>query len=546
MKILKQLQSKNWLVVVFFLFIVELLINPIGEFPLNDDWAYSRTIYDYMQLGVYKPSFWQSIFGFTQFLVGLVFCKVFGFSFTLLRFISLLSLVASVYFLDKILKHFKVASSPRLLVLLLFAFNPLTINLSNTFLSDGFQMPLTLASFYFMLKFLSEDKWRFFILFNLFLVMSILNRQNGLVFSIIFLVVYFQHKNVNQKNYLVALLPLFISVFFIWVFKATIINYTVSAPNLNLQWHQFQNILVNPILTNAKKFLYYFITSTLLLGLLILPLSVSSLKFTIEKLRSSSAVLFIFLIYILLIVGKLLFSENVLPFVGNIFYHVGAGPIILSGFDTNAPISFGVVAKAIWISLNLIGGLSFFISVITIFSTGQKKIFVINVAFILLLILYLLPLCFNYVNDRYLFYLLPFYFTAFVTSTNVNCNKLFFHVTFIPILYFSIASTHDYLEINRARETATNHLYSKNISANKIDGGFEFNAWHFAGPKNYDPRHKGRWWWVQDDVYIITPFEYEGYKLESEYYFTSWLSFDFNKIKVMKRVEPKNNYFKSE
>lgn len=275
MKILKQLKSKNWLVVVFFLFVAELLINPIGEFPLNDDWAYSRTIYDYMQLGIYKPSFWQSIFGFTQFLVGLAFCKVFGFSFTVLRFISLFSLGASIYFLDKILKHFKVDSSPRLLVLLLFAFNSLTINLSNTFLSDGFQMPLTLASFYFMLKFLSKEKWRFFILFNLFLVLAISNRQNGLVFSVIFLVVYFQHKNVNLKNGLVAFLPLFISVFFIWLFKSTVINYTESAPNLNLQWYQFQNILANPILTSVKKFLYYFITSTLLMGLFILPLSIS-------------------------------------------------------------------------------------------------------------------------------------------------------------------------------------------------------------------------------------------------------------------------------
>jgi hypothetical protein len=103
MKVLQQLLTYNWQVVVFFLFLVEFLINPIGEFALNDDWAYARTVYDFINTGDYKLSFWQSIFGFTQFAVGVIFCKLFCFSFTLLRCISILCLVISVYFFDKIL-----------------------------------------------------------------------------------------------------------------------------------------------------------------------------------------------------------------------------------------------------------------------------------------------------------------------------------------------------------------------------------------------------------------------------------------------------------
>jgi hypothetical protein len=342
-------------------------------------------------------------------------------------------------------------------------------------------------------------------------------------------------KNVNIKNGLFALLPFSISIFFIWLFKAFILNYTELAPNLNLQWYQFENIVSSSFVLIIKKFFYYLITSSLMLGLFILPLSISKIKLTFTKLKSSFVLLNIFGVYVLLIIGKLIFSGSILPFVGNIFYHVGAGPIILTGFDTNNLNTMGIAAKILWILLNFIGGFSFLASTIMIFSNQTKKINLSCKVFLLLLVLYLLPLCFNYVNDRYLFYLLPFYFIAFIDSANVNFNKLYFFILFIPLLYFSVVSTHDYLEINRSRKNATEYLLNKNITANKIDGGFEFNAWYFAGSRNYNPHHKGRWWWVQDDEYIISPFVYDGYLTETEFYFSPWLLFHFTSIKVLKR-----------
>jgi hypothetical protein len=69
---------------------------------------------------------------------------------------------------------------------------------------------------------------------------------------------------------------------------------------------------------------------------------------------------------------------------------------------------------------------------------------------------------------------------------------------------FSVSGTRDYLTFNRVRWDALNALVASGVTTDRIDGGFEFNAWH-----NYttfrDPIHrsaKGKW--VRDNEYILS------------------------------------------
>ena len=62
-----------------------LLANPIGDFPLNDDWAYAYSVQHLLQHGEFRLSDWTATNLLGQAVWGALFCLPFGFSFTTLR-----------------------------------------------------------------------------------------------------------------------------------------------------------------------------------------------------------------------------------------------------------------------------------------------------------------------------------------------------------------------------------------------------------------------------------------------------------------------------
>ena len=56
-------------------------VNPIGEFPQNDDWAYAKTVKQLHETGQYELSDWAAPNSLTNVIWGYFFTFVFGFSF---------------------------------------------------------------------------------------------------------------------------------------------------------------------------------------------------------------------------------------------------------------------------------------------------------------------------------------------------------------------------------------------------------------------------------------------------------------------------------
>jgi len=533
------LQHPRFSVTVLFL-IAELVINPIGEFPLNDDWAYAKSMQSFLQSGKIHFSFWQAIPGLSQFFTGILFCKIFGFSFTLLRLISVFCQIIMIALFDGNLKYFGIDASKRVIILLLFVFNPLTISLSNSFLPDIFQLFLGLIAFHFMLMFIKTDKIYYYLFFIAFCLFATLNRQTGMAIPLTFGIIFFISSNKSLKKISLALFPFIVSLFGVITFEQLAKSRNILPANYGLQLNNIFQFVTDPSFDKIKVFGYYFITSTLCLGLFILPLTVSNLKFHLQKIRESLILKCIFGAYMALITIKVIYSGNPLPFVGNMLYHAGIGPVILTGFNTEELLQLSTASKVAWIILNFIGGISFFISITSIVNglpgIKQSKTKLSGYFFIFLSALYLLPVCVSYANDRYLLFLLPFYFLAYFLSGGIKINNRLFVICFLPLFYFSVAGTHDYMAMNKARKQATDHLTKDlKITPDRIDGGFEFNGWHLAGTKNYIPSHAGRWWWIDKDDYIVTPVKLPDYSIESEYYFSSWISFSFDKIYVLKK-----------
>jgi hypothetical protein len=121
---------------IAMLVMITLLITPVGEFPLNDDWIYTKTVQHLLQTGEYQAHPYLNATLVVQTYWGALFCKLFGFSFTTLR---ISTLVLSGLNAWGIARCGLVLRFPRVLALLCGAVvmtNPLMLGLSYSFMTD--------------------------------------------------------------------------------------------------------------------------------------------------------------------------------------------------------------------------------------------------------------------------------------------------------------------------------------------------------------------------------------------------------------------------
>ena len=119
----------------------------------------------------------------------------------------------------------------------------------------------------------------------------------------------------------------------------------------------------------------------------------------------------------------------------------------------------------------------------------------------------------------------------------MNFLLVFVFVPFFVIWSgYSLLATYDYFSLNKARWSALKHLtLDVKIPPKNIDGGFEFNGYYLSEKPSYDPLHKNRWWWVEDDTYIVSPVKRKGYRIISIYPFKSYFSYSFDRLFVLKK-----------
>ena len=532
---------QSWQIVIIIFFLIEAFINPTGEFPLNDDWAYSKSIEIYCRTGLIELSNWIAIPFLSQFFLGIVFSKIFGFSFFGLRLLSILASLFSIYILHLILELLEINKNKSLFVLAVFIFNPLTLSLCNTFLPDSIILFFALISFYFMIKIIKKSGNFNILFFLIFTVLGTINRQTGILIPLIFGVVFYILTSKNWKNLFISIFPFLINILVLLLSEIVLNSNEILPDNYNLQLSRIIETIVHPSIDSIRLIGVNFVSSTLCLGLMILPFTISNFKFHYKEISQSKYVNWIFYGFLLVVLLKVFFTGFINPFIGNIFYPFGTGPIILTGFNTDKIQIHSFLTKSFFIVLNVLGCLSFSFAIHSILksiiTTFKKDINWVSIFFILLFICYLFPICFNYANDRYLLFLIPFFFVGYIKSYDFEFNKILFIISFLPIFYFSVASSFDYFRLNQARWKALNHLTNELlILPQQIDGGFEFNAWYLSESINYDPSHEGRWWWIVKDDYIISPKKRKGYFIESRYPFTSILSYPFNELYVLKKI----------
>ena len=112
------------------------LANPFGEFPINDDWSWTIAVKRLLVEGEFHPLSWTAMTLLTHVLWGALFCKVFGFSFTTLRFCNLFTSLIGTVGVYLAVRQVTRGRWPAMVMALCLAFNPIYFALSLTFMTD--------------------------------------------------------------------------------------------------------------------------------------------------------------------------------------------------------------------------------------------------------------------------------------------------------------------------------------------------------------------------------------------------------------------------
>jgi hypothetical protein len=518
--------------------------NPFGDFPLNDDWAYGLTVKRLLDTGDFRPVGWTSASLFTHVLWGSIFCIPNGFSFEALRFSSLTISLIGVLGAYVLIRELDGSRWLAVIIALTIAFNPIYYALSNTFMTDVSFTAITILAVLFLARSLKNDSDFDLLLGTAFTIAATLERQLGIAIPLAFTVSSIVKNGFTIRVIVRAAIPSLLCMGALLGFQ-----YLLTATGRLPQMYNYQlQALTKPgmllsLVRNAYIALLY-------LGWFSLPVLVIVFGYIWLGLKSKKATRLTLLITTSAALGLLSLTlwyeiQHLMPLSRNIINAAGIGPFTLrDAHILKAPV-VAVLPTSFWLAvtaLSLLGGalLLVVVGIVAIrllptfwpgYMSGNKAV----VTFLFLsAAVYMIPILVLGFFDRYLVPAIPPLLAASVASLLLEdhakpggTGEWMLHVVaslLIGLFFvFSICSTRDYLTWNRTRWLALNDLMEgKHVSAEDIDGGFEFNGLHLYR-RNYRPTSDKSWWWVNKDTFVVAFGAIPGYSVMREYKYRQWM-----------------------
>ena len=514
------------------------LIGLRGNFPLSDDWSYAFAVRGLCESGTLHMLPWTGASLVLQAGYGAALCALFGFSFEVLRLSTLVLATSGVIAFLLLLRTLGVRGATLALGVLLFALNPLFVNLAFTFMTDvPFVVAATWAGYAYA-RGLSQRSIGLVLVGSLAASAAFLIRQHGIVVALaaaVAAVLATDWPRAQRRRAALAalLLPVLTFVaFHVWLFALH------GAPS------GYTNKISEAHRLSAAGLVNCLFRGLEYLGLFLAPLAVAlPLRGTRRRLTvAATALLAALAVALYLREGTLMFSLT------NVLYDFGLGPLSLRDtlFLGGAP----PVHLGPWLQVPL--------TIVTIAAAGAITVaWTSSVvrprsaahAFTALAAAMLFGsslLHTRYYFDRYLLAVVPFLVAAVLASDRLR--RLPLALTLAALLgWYAVAGTHDYLAWNRARWAALDSLTAAGTPATAIDGGMEFNAWTLAPtldrwpsdadvrPGQSDTRHS--WWWVVDDRFVVAFAPLRGYRVYAEVPFTRWLVPGHDRVLLLERDE---------
>jgi hypothetical protein len=536
-----------WLVAFIWLAAL-IIIRPWGNFPLNDDWSFGRTVKHFVEHHEFAPCSWSAMPLVTNTFWGALFCLPSGFSFDALRISTLVAALLGMVAVYKLVKMSRAPGWLAVMAALVLGFNPIFFPLSYTFMTDVLFITVCVLASIFLLRNLQSGKNSDLFIGTALVVLGILSRQLALAVPLAFAFAFCLKRGLRPRDLGRALFPAAVGIVVFVVFQRWLaatgrLSYMTGQKNTELSnalMHPFQSF--PHLMNNVYITLFY-------LGLFLLPVSLCVLASVWAAQKKKVQSLFAISLWVML-PAYFFFQHDTgpMPMSSGVLTRSGVGPVTLRDaffLDLNGRPDLPVVFwKAVTV-LSAIGAtvLMTLIGLFTLEAAAKLRSRSVAdnqvAAFFLLLVavIYLAPILLTTLLDRYLIFAIPF-FAAGLVAAFPPIPKLSARI-FIPAMailtafvLFSVCTTRDYLTWNRARWAVTNDVLAReHLDAGKmeLDGGFEFNGLNFYERKD--------WWRVKDPVYMISFGPVPGYVNIEERQYSQWLPAGTGKVMALKKAE---------
>lgn len=510
-----------------------IIVKPFGEFPLNDDWAYSKNVFYLIEDGILKFTNWPAMTLIFHMISGAAFCKFFGFSFTILRISTIIISLIGLFFIYLIINRTTKNKKIALFSALLIAFNPLYFSLSFTFMTDIPFITWSLVAVYFYLNYLNTSKLHQIILATIFSIFAILIRQTGILIPSVFFIIYIYK---NSKNFFLVFFSTFLVIASLFIFQ----YYLKTTTKLPDSYASANSLFKNfDFLKFASKSVLRLKTLFLYTGLFLLPILLFQFSVIWKNLTKKQKII------------RTLISSIIFPLTlfnrfptGNILYNLGLGPKLLKDGYFNVNIS-PALPEFVFIILKIAGSIGAVLLVFYLISLLKNRNNITKEKFIFFLILIIGGYLFYFSLDKYSFdryYLFAqIFILLLITNLPAKINKITGIISallFSIFLIFSVSATHDYFSWNKARWEILNELEAQGILPENIDGGFEYNGWHQTAERsNIQDIKQKSWWFVKNDEYVVSFGEIDGFDVIKSKNYKTIIPTKNNRIFLLKKIE---------
>lgn len=535
--------------------IIVIVINPVGEFMVNDDWAFVRCLQSLMGEGSLPttghgpPHASGGPALITHLLWGLAFVKVAGFSITALR-VSVLTLGILASFTVFFMLH--RSGAPIVLCVLgplCLMFNPLFLSQCFTYMTDVTFTSFALVSVLFFSIGVERTDTRIIVVGFIFALAATLTRQFGLVLPVGFVAACFLHKKgaeLGRGKMVVTAMTVTVipwmayEIFLYWMGSTPIIRHNmlrIALTNVcSMDWRQYTDFLSRHLFVSTLGYVCGLISPVIALrygGFW------SKRSFRYFVLILTVALLTYETMYLLGMVDPpMILSRNVI-------FNLGIGPVVLKDTYIMGIERSATLPKALYIIIvywTLIAAVVFialvYESVRAFTRRDSAGVYsarnflatqcLVTALVYLVIIVPLAP------YDRYLILPCALLIIWIVASIPPHPEKFALSLrTAVPVLapllclaVFSVLGTRDFFELKRSLTMA--HDYALNelkVPPCNMDGGFEFNGYHCY--KRGAPHRKDvSWWWVERERYLATLGTLPGYRVIRTFPFKRWLGPD--------------------
>jgi hypothetical protein len=498
------------------------VVYPVGEFAVNDDWAYAKNVHNLVVNGKFVVDEWPAMNLISQTLYGSLAAGVFGFSFTVLRMAIFFLSVSSSLSLFKLAKKL---SGDNAFVAFVFTaayvFNTMYMHLSMTYMTDVFFVSMLIFAFNALVSYHERLQFSSYVWFCIWCVLAMLCRQQGLLFALLIVPAVVAQKKPLWQKLLAALIP----VFLCWLAGDKYRHHLVAnhvRHNIQQVHHLVDYLEQAPI----GKHIVQGADMLLVLGGFFLPLSLFLLLTYCKRFQRKDIVLLTITTVVAIVCT--IPAYGLYP-MGNVSEMLEIGPRVLKGASE-------VIAGdiAVWLRkfyyFGALGSLSvrlFFIfkkqAVPTVLnSTMLSKGFYLLVA----LSYFLFIAVSNAYFDRYalpLILLLLLFVIPVQIASSSTVNITIAAAVFVTFL-LGVIENLDYFNWQKKRAEAITYIYNKGALSEEIDGGFEFNGW--VKKNNIYPSDTTKsWWWVVNDKYIVSAKAVEGTQIDTTFVYRRYLPF---------------------